>query len=514
MPKKYDALSKGKIISGLRCAKKLWFDVHEPIKFETKATIERGKRFGKVVIKNYTKGNGKFLDLTDVWANRVNRTKQAINSDDINVIFEGAFEYLNTEVRTDVLIRKKKGWELLEAKSATKFKPEEHIQDIAIQSFIVRECMKQLGHDLISSKLIHINKNFTLENDGDYKDLVNDENDITSEIIEIEKEIPNYIKDLMPLTNENLPCPDVEMGNHCKKPYDCDYQDKCKSLLPKFNVTPYTILPYIGSDKELQEYMKKKETMDLQKVPSKFFKDRKDYAPGYHKIIQDADKNKEPWFGPNLKNVFKEFSFPFYFMDFETIMQGVPIIKGTQPYYPLPFQWSVHKWESIDKEINKGESFLKFKDQDIERQFIESLLKAVGENGTVFVHQASFEKKILNNLKEKDNCKNLVDKIDKLINRVEDTYVIAKKNFYSPPMNGEYGIKSIIKAISDSGISYEEKGNIAGGDEAQLAWFIYTDSKTSNKDKEKQKELLIDYCSKDTLAVYYLVKYLMEKTKT
>ena len=92
MAKKYDALSKSKIISGLRCTKKLWFDVHEPIKFEKKSTIERGKRFGKEVIKNYTKGNGKFLDLTDVWANRVNRTKQAINSDDINVIFEGALD--------------------------------------------------------------------------------------------------------------------------------------------------------------------------------------------------------------------------------------------------------------------------------------------------------------------------------------------------------------------------------------------------------------------------------------
>ena len=125
--------------------------------------------------------------------------------------------------------------------------------------------------------------------------------------------------------------------------------------------------------------MKKEGTIDLQKVPSKFFKDRKDYAPGYHKIIQDAHKNNEPWFSPNLKNIFKKFSFPFYFMDFETIMQGVPIIKGTQPYYAVPFQWSVHKWDSVDKEINDGESFLKFKDHDIERQFIESLLKAVGK---------------------------------------------------------------------------------------------------------------------------------------
>ena len=61
MPKKYDALTKSKIISGRRCPKKLWFEVHQPIKFETKATIERGKRFGKVVINNYAKSNEKIF---------------------------------------------------------------------------------------------------------------------------------------------------------------------------------------------------------------------------------------------------------------------------------------------------------------------------------------------------------------------------------------------------------------------------------------------------------------------
>ena len=511
MPKKYDALSKSKIISGLRCTKKLWFDVHEPIKFETKATIERGKRFGKVVIKNYTKGNGKFLDLTDVWANRVNRTKQAINSDDINVIFEGAFEYLNTEVRTDVLIRKKKGWELLEAKSSTKLKPE-HIPDISIQSFIVRKCMKQLGHDLISIKLIHVNGGFILKKKGDYKDLINDENDITEEINA--EEIPNYIKDLMPLTNKNAPNPSIEMGDQCNKPYVCDYQDRCNSFLPKAGVTPFTVLPYIGKDKKLIEFMKSEGTIDLQKVPSKFFKDRKDYAPSYHKIIQEVHKKNEPWFSPNLKQIFNKFTYPLYFMDFETVGQVVPTIIGTTPYYPLPFQWSVHKWESKDKEIDEGKYFLKFNDQDIERQFIESLLKALGEKGTIFSHNATgTEIKILERLKEKDSCKDLSGKIDNLINRVEDSAIIAKHNFYSPLMNGDWGIKSIIKAIPND-ISYEEEGNIAGGQDAQLAWFTYTDPKTSNEEKEKQEKLLLDYCSKDTQAVYYLVKYLMEKTKT
>ena len=80
-------------------------------------------------------------------------------------------------------------------------------------------------------------------------------------------------------------------------------------------------------------------------------------------------------------------------------------------------------------------------------------------------------------------------------------------------MNGNWRIKSIIKAIPDSGVSYDEEDNIAGGNDAQLAWFICTDPKTFNNDKEKRKRLLKDYCSKDTLAVYHLVKYLMENIK-
>jgi hypothetical protein len=50
--------------------------------------------------------------------------------------------------------------------------------------------------------------------------------------------------------------------------------------------------------------------------------------------------------------------------------------------------------------------------------------------------------------------------------------------------------------------------------EAQLAWFTYTDPKTSNEDKEKQIKLLKAYCAKDTLAIYYLIKYLLENSKT
>ena len=508
MPRKYDYLTKTKIQSGLQCHKKLWFDIHEPLKKIPKAVFEIGNRFGEQVIKNYSKNNGKVLNLTNVFINQINRTKDAINSKDINIIFEGAFEYLNTQVRVDVLIRKKNGWELLEAKSSTKVKPE-HIPDVSIQSFVVRKCLKELGHNLSSIKLIHVNSDFIFKKKDDYEGLINDENDITEEVNE--EEVVNYIQELIPLSAKNKPAPNIKMGTHCTKPYQCDYQDRCKSLLPKSNITPYTILPYSSADKKLKKYMEEKNTYDLQEVPTNFLGNRKGYVKNYHKIIQEAHKNNKTYFNPNLKNIIKEFNFPFYFMDFETAVQVVPVIKGTTPYYQLPFQWSVHKWESEDKKVNKGESFLKFSDQNIERQFIETLLKSVGEKGTIFAHHAKgVEIKTLNKLKEKDNCKDLAEKIDKLIERIEDSLEITKENFYSPLMNGDYSIKSIIKAVPDSGINYEVIDGLSGGGDAVLAWFICTDPKTANTEIEKQKKLLINYCAKDTLAVYHFIKYLMK----
>ncbi len=507
----YNYLTKTKIASGLQCEKKLWNEVHQPLKKKKKAAFNRGRLFGDQVIKNYSQKNLKILDLSETWPNiAVKDTLNAIKSDKIDIIFEATFEYNNTLVRTDVLIKNNNGWDLIEAKSSTKLKPE-HIPDVSIQSYIARKSLEVIGKKLLNIKLIHINTEFVLKKKGDYKNLISDDNDLTKRVNE--KEVQSYIKKLLPITSKEANCPKIDIGLHCVKPYPCDYIERCKSVLKAPNVTPYTILPYIGKSKKLIEYMEDNNTVDLQKVPSSFFKDRKDYAPGYHQIIQEAHKNNKPWFSSNLREIIKKFKFPLYFIDFETAPQGVPIILGTNPYYPLPFQWSVHKWESKNKTVDKGKSFLKFNDQDIERQFIETLLDAVGNEGTIFAHSAqSVEIKTLERLKEKDSCKDLSGKIDNLIARVEDTAIIAKHNFYSPLMNGDWGIKSIINALPNSKISYTEDENISGGDDAVLAWFICTDPKTTVEDKEKQKKLLLEYCSKDTIALYYLIKYFFDES--
>ena len=512
MTNKIYNLNKTNIKDGVQCIKKLWFNFHEPIKIRDSAEFHKGDRFGLIVRKNY--GDG--LDLSGNFNIKevVSKTEEALKSKNINVIYEGAFIFKKTLVRTDVLIKNKDGWDLLEAKATTSIEEKkdilktEYLLDLSIQTFI----LKKSGVNLKNIKLIYINKEFIYNGDNKYSDLTLEEI-VTDEIPLKEKEVPNYIKMLEPLINKKNSSPNIEMGPHCKKPHKCNYENNCKDLLPKIDIVPYTILPYVSVDKKITEYFKNKKNKDLQDVPEEFlFKNRKGYAENFYKIIKEAHKKNKPWFSENLKNIFKDYTWPYYFIDFETAMQGVPIIKGTQPSYPLPFQWSVHKWDSIKEEIQlkEAKSFLDFEDQNIERNFIESLLDATANKGTVFAHSASVEISVLQKLLKKENLKDLSDKIIKLINRVVDTKKIVTENFYSPLMNGSSSIKEVVKSIPGD-IVYDKDDSIAGGADAMLAWFIYTDPKTSKEEKKKLKENLIKYCSKDTFAIYHLIKYLLDQ---
>ena len=68
---------------------------------------------------------------------------------------------------------------------------------------------------------------------------------------------------------------------------------------------------------------------------------------------------------------------PYYFMDFETIQQGVPIIKNTKPFEQVPFQWSVHKLSQKGGALEEF-SFIDFDDQDIEFNFLKKLIETIG----------------------------------------------------------------------------------------------------------------------------------------
>ena len=202
-------------------------------------------------------------------------------------------------------------------------------------------------------------------------------------------------------------------------------------------------------------------------------------------------------------------------MDFETVMQGVPLIPNTKPNDAVPFQWSVHSIKDLANTtgLNDGKAFLDFLSPTLFRDFLISLISALGESGTIFVHHKSTEIKALLYLAAQKQCEDLNEAVEKIILRIEDTLDLVRDGMYFPKMGlsegSTYSIKTITKVIPTS-VDYQEDGELGSGNDAQLIWFECTDLKHRLSESEIQalKKNLLKYCAKDTLALVDLVRFI------
>jgi len=486
-------LTKSNIMSGLQCAKKLWFDINQPIK-EDLHIFHVGNRFGEFSRKYYGDGlnlQGQF-DLNSI----ITQTSDALKNKNISVIYEAAFEFEDVLIRADVLLRKGNEWEMVEIKSSTSQKPE-HISDASIQTFIIRS----LGVNLTRIKIGHINNEFLYLGDGNYNNLLI-EVDVTPKIEARQSDVKSWFEKFKPLGIKGAIEPTVLMGSQCNDPHECPYQERCEVQTQQFEGVSIRILPRLG--KKLAEEWAAKGVHDLRQLPSEAL------TKPILKMIQKAHILNVPVVNSNLSQQIKMYSWPRFFMDFETVQQGVPLIPHTKPFEAFPFQWSIHRWDSPSHEvkIEDGMEFLEFLTPEMDRKFLHTLIKALGTEGPIFVHNASFEKSKLRKLVERQSCLEFKSAIESLIARIVDTLELVRENgFYSPKMNGSFSLKAIVKVIPTK-VDYSSNDALAGGGDAQIVWFKCTDPITPESEKNDWIRRLKKYCAQDTMAMYDLLRYL------
>ena len=194
------SLTKSKITTGLRCPKKLWFDINEKIEIDH-FNFHKGNVFGDKIKEVY--GNG--FDLSHNFdKNIVQLTQDAMNDPKVDIIYEGAFLFYETLVRTDVLIRKADGWKLVEAKCSSSVN-EKHYQDISIQYYVLSSC----DINITCAKLIYPDGEFIYQGDGNYENLIKSF-DVTKSIQDkCKKEVPQYIENFKKLASPSVDCPDI-----------------------------------------------------------------------------------------------------------------------------------------------------------------------------------------------------------------------------------------------------------------------------------------------------------------
>ncbi len=142
-------LSKSRYISGLQCAKRLWWEVHEPEAPELapdpgqQFIFDRGHEVGRLA-QTYVPG-GVLIDVPHLERERrLRETAEAVRGG-AGVLYEPAFEHDGVIIVADILQRIRGGWNLIEVKSTTSVKPQ-HLPDVAIQVHVLRGAGLEVRH--------------------------------------------------------------------------------------------------------------------------------------------------------------------------------------------------------------------------------------------------------------------------------------------------------------------------------------------------------------------------------
>jgi hypothetical protein len=156
-------ISKTRFLAGRQCLKRLYFQIHQPElaaqpNGAAGAIIDQGREVGLLARRLFPRGIevAGFRGLDQA----ISITKELVANPDVPAIFEGAFQYQGVIVKTDILVRRNDRWRLVEVKSTTSLK-EHHIEDVAIQSYVVSHSGVNLGS--ASSTRLSLNSGFRMQ---------------------------------------------------------------------------------------------------------------------------------------------------------------------------------------------------------------------------------------------------------------------------------------------------------------------------------------------------------------
>lgn len=481
-------LSKSLFLRGLQCYKALYlFKYHPELKDETSATQEKLFQIGAdvgIYARKLFPG-GKAILFEDIPLSiQIERTLAEINRG-ATTLYEAAFSHNEVFVKVDILHKRKKGWEIYEIKASTDIK-DVYIDDVAIQYYVV----KGAGLDVSKASIVHINNEYVRYGDIEVEKLFTIE-DITDIVREKQSFIKEEIKRMKEMLRGNIP--EIDIGEHCSKPYDCDFTGYCWQHIPEESVFS---LRGRGVNK-FELYMQG--IIDLKDIPMEIL-------PYHQKIQLDATLEKKNIINKRgIKEFLGSLWYPMYFLDFETFSTAIPPFDGTRPYQHIPFQHSLHFKENENAELRHYE-YLALPGVDPREELIVKLLDEIPAKACIIVYNQSFETGILQSFI--DWYPEYRNKIECIIKNIMDLMLpFKRKDIYFWQMNGSYSMKTVLPALVPE-LSYDEM-DIKDGEMAMDAYF-----RMCNLDNpleiENIRRALLEYCRLDTLGMVKIMEKIRE----
>ncbi len=487
-------LSKSRYTQGVTCEKKLWLSCYKSFEAEdmgNDAVLENGNKVGELARNLF--GPYTLIEYGD-FQKMIDDTKKELEKKP-NIICEASFNYDGNFCSVDVLKNDPDGVEIYEVKSSTDIN-DIYIDDISYQTWVLKKC----GLNVKKSSIVYVNNKYIKNGELDINKYFNIE-DVTDSI-DLD-EVERNIKDLKDTINSDKE-PNIDLSLSCKKPYDCPFFKYCTKKLPTPNV--FDIGWNMRFNKKIDMY--KRGNITYQDIIDKEVLNDKATL----QVKTWLDENNSRINIDNIKELVDSFSYPLYFLDFESYQAAIPTIDGTKPYQQICFQYSLHYYLEEGGALYHKEFLSEDYDGNPMYGLCKRLCEDIPKDSCVLVYNQSFEKTRLKEMAAmfpefREHLLNINDNIKDL------EVPFANQDYYVKDMAGRSSIKVVLPALfpNDPNLDYHNLEQVHKGDEASNAYLSL-----KNLSKEGQEVLrsnMLKYCKLDTYAMVKIFEKLTEKIK-
>lgn len=489
--KREHTLSKSTFLRGVQCPKSLYLNACHPelrdeIGEDLLAIFKRGNEVGELAQSLFPGGINASPEKPLKIRESVAYTRKLM-SEGIGAIYEAAFLHRGLLCYVDILVNDNGKWKVYEVKSSTSIS-DVYLMDTAFQYYLITES----GIHIDDIFLVHINNQYVRRGVLDIQALFTVES-VLEEVRSRQKFVTEQVRLLQKVLRKGS-IPDIDIGEHCTDPYECDFRGYCWQHVPEHSVFEISRLK---KSEAFELY--RRGIVRLEDIPD-------DYPLNRSQRLQVECHTAGSTFVDyeHLAAFLEHIRYPLSFMDFETFMPAVPLFDNTRPYQQIPFQYSLHYREEKGAEPEHRE-FLAEAGSDPRKEFIERLLDDTARPGDILVY-SSFEITRLRELAR--DVPASAERIEALISRIKDLMIpFQKRYFYAPAMRGSYSIKAVLPALVPD-MSYGDMPVADGG--AAMRAFEELWYETDEERREEIRRDLLAYCKLDTLAMVRIVEQLEE----
>lgn len=489
-------LSKSLYTRGLQCVKSLWLkkynkEVLTPPDASAQAIFETGNEVGELACQLFPNGVEVEFNSKD-YDGMISITQKLID-DGIKNIYEASFKYDGIFVAVDILhINDDGSVEVYEVKSSTEVK-DVYLHDSSIQYYV----LNGLGYKVKQVNIVHINNKYERGDELEIDKLFSIA-DVTNEVLELQDNIPTYLKTFEKFLEDCVNEPEKDIGKHCDDPYSCDAKEYCWNHIPKYSIFN---ISRIGN-KKFELY--NQGVINFTDIP-----DISSFSIAQQIQIESELSQKEIINKEAIKEFLDTLTYPIYHLDFETFQQAIPKWTGISPFIQIPFQYSIHK------EDGKGglehKEFLAVDGKDPRYELAKRLVEDIPTDVTVLAYNMGFEKGVIR--KFATQFEEFSFHLMCIHDNIKDLMIpFQKKDYYTSSMKGSYSIKNVLPAlVPEMELAYKNLSLVHNGGEAMQTFGNL--SKMDEESKQEYRKALLEYCKLDTLAMVRVLDKLKESVR-